>query len=93
MISKNINLGNKLIFKSRFDNNDGSANNRQSVKIFGSDNGQPIDGLLILSDNGICKWEGTGSVSATMMSDGTIEVTLPANAFDVFSLISSQPIE
>ena len=93
MISKNINDTNKLIFKSVYNSNTGSNSARQSVKIFGSDNGRPIDGIFTLYGNGQCIWDGTGSVSAIMMSDGTVEVTLPINAYDIFTLISAQRIE
>lgn len=80
-------------FQGRF-NGDTSYNYRQSIKIFGTDNGIAIDGILtILSNSGECIWSGNGEITATSDANGVITVLLPMAAYDKFTLISADIIQ
>ncbi len=66
---------------------------RQSLFLFGNDNGKLLSGVLGLSRSGAGSWQGTGGVSLTAAGDLTFTVTLPGLAFDYFTLLSAEPFE
>ncbi len=70
----------------------GESGIRQSVLLFGSRNGTPVLGTLVISRNGVFTWQGTPAVTATALENGILEIDLGGGAFDMFTLISPEPI-
>ena len=80
-----------LVFQSKFTTYT-SESSRQSVFIFGMDNGIPVHGLLCIGGGGNITYNGTGNVSGSMDSTGKVTLTLDKTAYDRFLLISSEYI-
>ena len=89
-IVKNVSSTRTFTFKSRYSAI--GSGSRQSVLIFGCANNTIVYGLLMIRNTGECVWDGTGTVSATMWSTGTVTVTLPNTTYDRLALLSPEPI-
>lgn len=92
IILKKINGASAITFQTSFQSNSGGGQERQSILIFGADNGNPVNGLLIVWDDGNTLWSGIGNISATMNEKGQIYAALQSIAYDEFVLISAKRI-
>lgn len=63
---------------------------RQSVFLFGYDNGRLVYGIVGFRGSGEAYWSGTEGVSAASVGDGQFAITLPGKAYDTFVLISAE---
>lgn len=81
---------NKLVLQSRFATFTDVGNGRQSVFLFGMDNGLLIQGVIGVNDAGVVWWSGTDGVSVTAGDGGTVVVNLPIEAWDWFTLLSAE---
>lgn len=80
--------------QTQFSHMEGAGNWRQSVFLFGNDNGILLRGVVGINDAGGVSWEGTAGVSLSAdTATGIVTVTLPAPAYDKFVLLSADPIE
>lgn len=70
----------------------GEAGARQSILLFGSRNGTPVLGTLVIHSDGSYGWQGTPAVTAAAVEGGVMEIDLGGGAFDIFTLISVNPI-
>ena len=69
-----------------------STTGRQSIFLFGSDNGAPVHGLITVWGNGNDPgWSGTDGISVSLGVDGQVTVNLPLLAWDTFTLLSAEP--
>lgn len=67
----------------------GDGNSRQSVFLFGNDNGTLIRGIIGINSAGGVGWDGTSGVTvAADSATGIVTVTLPYIAYDRFVLLS-----
>lgn len=66
---------------------------RQSLFLFGNDNGTLLSGVLGLSRSGTGAFAGSGTVTVEGSGDLTFTVTLPGTAYDYFTLMSPEPFE
>ncbi len=80
-----------LRFQSRF-TQWGAAGNRQSVLIFGSQNGTPVLGILLISSDGMAWWSGTEGVTPVVLEQGAVELSMTHTAYDYITLLSTEPI-
>ncbi len=78
--------------QSRFSAFTEGATARQSVFLFGWDNGVAVTGLICLCQNGNASWSGTEGVAVTPATDGKFTLTLPATAYDWFTLVSAEAV-
>lgn len=92
IILKKINGASAITFQTSFQSNSGGGQERQSILIFGADNGNPVNGLLIVWDDGNTLWSGIGDINATMNEKGQIYAALQSIAYDEFVLISAKRI-
>ena len=88
---------NIITFRSKFSSADmdGKGWSRQSVKLFGSPNSTPVDGMITITNKPSAVWTGTGNVTLAMDSNGIVTVTLPTAAsatYDDFLLMSPTKI-
>ena len=81
---------NELVLQSRFAAFTDVGNGRQSVFLFGMDNGLLIQGLIGVNDAGAVWWSGTDGVSVAAGDGGTVVVNLPIEAWDWFTLLSAE---
>ena len=81
---------NKLVLQSRFAAFTDVGNGRQSVFLFGMDNGLLIQGVIGVNDAGAVWWSGTDGVSVAAGDRGTVVVNLPIEAWDWFTLLSAE---
>lgn len=88
-------VGSRIItVQTRFSVMDKKGESRQSVFLFGNDNGTLIQGVVGINDAGSVSWEGTSGVTVTAdKTTGMITVSLPTVAYDKFILLSADPIE
>lgn len=81
----------KFRVQSRFSQwDEGGA--RQSILLFGSRNGTPVLGTLVIHSNSVFSWQGTPEITATALEAGAVEIDLGGGAFDMFVLVSPDPI-
>lgn len=66
---------------------------RQSLFLFGSANGNPVYGMVTLTDLQGGTFSGTGAVSIAGTGDRQFAITLPTKAYDYFTLLSAEPFE
>lgn len=83
---------NELVLQSKFSAFTGAGNERQSVLLFGMDNGLLIQGVIGINDTGAVLWSGTDGVSVAAGDGGTVVIRLPVEAWDWFTLFSSENI-
>lgn len=69
-----------------------SGGNRQSIFLFGSMNGTPCMGVIVVNSAGGCVWSGTDGVALTAEDGGIICVTLKSECYDHFLLLSAESI-
>ena len=81
---------NKLVLQSKFTAFTDVGNGRQSVFLFGMDNGLLIQGVIGVNDAGVVLWSGTDGVSVAAGDGGTVVVNLPIEAWDWFTLLSAE---
>lgn len=67
-----------------------SGNERQTLFIFGAANASLVYGVARVSNNGTTQWQGTTGVTLSTKAGGILTVTLPATAYDLFTVISSR---
>lgn len=68
----------------------GNGNERQTLFIFGAANASLVYGLARVSNSGVTAWSGTTGVTLSTKAGGILTVTLPATAYDLFTIISSR---
>lgn len=68
----------------------GSGDKRQTFFIFGDANGQIVNGIARVANNGVTLWQGTEGVTLSSKAGGILTVTLPTVAYDMFTVISSR---
>lgn len=92
---KNFYLSAKKTFKiqTKFSNLNGNGDNRQSIFLFGADNGRMISGLIFVNNAGATAWSGTENVTIVAGDNGMIVVTFPSEAYDMFVAISGEYFE
>lgn len=69
-----------------------TSGTRQSLLLFGNDNGKLVLGVLGVNGKGGLSWSGTDNVAELTVADaetGQITVTLSSGAYDYFTLISA----
>lgn len=82
-----------LCVQTMFSVMDGAGNTRQSVFLFGNDNGTLIQGVFGIDNAGRVTWNGTAGVSGVAdTATGILTVTLPYVAYDRFVLLSADPL-
>ena len=82
-----------IYIKTKYDDFDGTGENRQSFFIFGTANLIPLNGTGLVASDGNTDWVGTTSVGLTPLDGGVLQVTLPSVSHDAFAVISSSPFE
>lgn len=92
---RNFYLSAKKTFKiqTKFSNLNGNGDNRQSILLFGNDNGRMINGLIFINNAGATAWSGTENVTIEAGDNGRIVITLPSDAYDMFVAISGENFE
>lgn len=85
---------NTIKIQSIWDSTPLSAQERQTIFIFGTANGLDIYGLITVFSNipENSRYNGNGDVEVSIDSQGIITVTLPQISWDRFVLISGDPI-
>lgn len=85
---------NTIKIQSIWDSTPLSAQERQTIFIFGTANGLDIYGLITVFSNipEDSRYNGKGDVEVSIDSQGIITVTLPQISWDRFVLISGDPI-
>lgn len=68
----------------------GNGNERQTLFLFGAANASLVYGLARVSNSGVTQWQGTEGVTLSSKAGGILTVTLPATAYDLFTVISSR---
>lgn len=68
----------------------GNGNERQTFFIFGSANASLVYGVARVSNSGVTAWAGTSGVTLSSKEGGILTVTLPATAYDLFTVFSSR---
>ena len=81
----------KFQLQSRFVQWDTEGGKRQSVLLFGSRDGTPVLGTLVIRSNGTFSWQGAPAVTATALENGAVEIDLGGGAYDMFVLVSADP--
>ena len=71
---------------------DYTASSRQSLLLFGNDNGTAINGIVCLSGSAGA-FTGSGQLTVTAAGDRTFALTLPGKAYDYFTILSGEPFE
>ena len=79
--------------QTKFENFSGIGYSRQTVLLFGFDNGYTINGILLFDDAGSASWIGTGAITVGKTSDKTFLVEFPEVAYDTFVAISGDYFE
>ena len=77
--------------QSRFREWSGTGGQRQTVLLSGSSGGTPVLGIILVTDAGQCRWEGSGTVTVSCETGGVIRVKPPVTCFDHWILQSPQP--
>jgi len=91
-LRKNVSGANSFSFQTKWREWSSDTNDRQSILLFGSINGTSLNGMLTVFGNGVTKWTGDGEITVTKLENGKITVNLSAVAYDLFLLISAEPI-
>ncbi len=92
ILKKYVSGINKFSFKTKWGEWGNTTDDRQSILLFGSVNGTSLNGMLTVFGNGATKWTGDGEITVTKLENGKITVNLSAVAYDLFLLISAEPI-
>lgn len=74
--------------QTMFSNFDGAGGERQTISIFGTANGNIINGIVFVNTAGNVGWFGTGNVTITAETGGIIKVTMPTICYDLFVFTS-----
>ena len=70
----------------------GESDNRQSVLLFGSRNGVPVLGVVIIHSDGSVYWSGAEGVTPSAQDSGVVRLTFDNAAYDYMVLCSAEPI-
>lgn len=79
-----------ITIQSKFTEMSDSSTARQSLFLFGNDNGRLVYGVAAFYSNGYLVWSGTDGVSIEAIGDGKFNIKLPTKAYDKFVLISAE---
>lgn len=90
--TKRLFLTKQMAIQTMFSAFDGQGDVRQSIWLFGNDNGLLIRGVMGVSNSGQVYWDGTEGV--TLSADpatGVVTVTFPYAGYDRFVFVSPDP--
>ena len=89
-----MNGSSAIDLQSRYGSFSSEYASKQPVFLFGTVNKTPVYGMLTVLGSGEAPlWSGQGAVTATALSGGKVQLTLPGNAWDAFAFLSPYPIE
>ena len=78
----------EFLLKTRFSHWNGDGNVRQSLLVAGCMNSTPLLGVVRVSSNGSCQWEGTQGVTVSTRGEGVLCVKLPVTLFEHLLVMS-----
>ncbi|MBR4864733.1 MAG: hypothetical protein IKU07_09160 [Oscillospiraceae bacterium] len=78
----------EFLLKTRFSHWNGDGNVRQSLLVAGCMNSNPLLGVVRVSSNGSCQWEGTQGVTVSTRGEGVLCVKLPVTLYEHLLVMS-----
>jgi hypothetical protein len=88
--TKAISDSESMDIHTAYDDFDGNGDDRQSIFIFGADGSSIVSGVVLVSNSGEVKWQGTEGVTVSTREGGWLRINLPSTANDDFTVISSK---
>lgn len=93
LVKGNINgvrIWTKHVSGNKFDITiDSTIASRQTFLIFGDTEGSIVHGVASVTNSGVAEWSGTSGTAVSVNNSGSITVTLPTTANDIFTIISA----
>ena len=78
----------EFLLKTQFPNWNEDGKRRQSLLVAGCMNSTPLLGVVRISNNGSCQWEGTQGISVRTQGEGLVCIKLPSPLYEHLLVLS-----